>query len=72
MKLQLIVFFIDYGDLKIYKCGKSGGLLFEDDGWIPIFEDGFDDDAGRVACRQLGYGPYSGLLTYEVQRYIAS
>ena len=58
--------------MKIYEGGKSGGLLFEDDGRIPICEDGFDDDAGRVACRQLRYGPYSGLLTYEVHRYIAS
>ena len=55
--------------MKIYEGGKSGGLLFDDGGWIPICEDKFDDNAGRVACRQLGYGPYSGLLSYEVQRY---
>ena len=67
MKLQ--VFSTDYGDLKIYKGGKSGGLLFEDEDWIPICENGFDDNAGVVACRQLGYESYSGLLSYEVQKY---
>ena len=50
--------------MKIYEGGNSGELLFEDGDWIPICR--MDKDAGVVACRQLGYGSFGGLLSYEV------
>ena len=36
--------------------------------WIPICRNGFDDNAGDVACRQLGHERSSELSTYEVLR----
>ena len=45
--------FIAYGDLNIT---NSSRLLF-DNGyeWGIVCTNGFDDNAGDVACRQLGY-----------------
>ena len=48
---------VDYGDLRIYGGGDSGRLEFRlDNGtWGTVCNEGFDDDAGDVACIQLGY-----------------
>jgi len=48
---------IDYGSLRITGGGDSGRLEFQDaDGvWGTVCGHGFGDDAGDVACRQLGY-----------------
>ena len=49
--------FIAFGDLRIYEGGDSGQLQIQnsDGQWGAICDTGFDDDAGDVACRQLGY-----------------
>ncbi|XP_065916105.1 macrophage scavenger receptor types I and II-like [Dysidea avara] len=49
--------FASYGDLRIYGGGDSGRLEFRlDNGtWGTVCNEGFDDDAGDVACIQLGY-----------------
>ena len=46
-----------YGDLRIVGGGDSGQLQFYsiDGYWGAICGYGFDDNAGDVACRQLGY-----------------
>ena len=52
-----------YGDLRINGGGKSGQLEFYYYGWGAVCKDGFDDDAGDVACRQLGYVRSSDVYT---------
>ena len=55
-----------YGDLRINGGGKSGQLEFNRIGyWGAVCSDGFDDDAGDVACRQLGYLRSSDVYVYE-------
>ncbi|XP_065913381.1 galectin-3-binding protein A-like [Dysidea avara] len=47
----------NYGSLRITDGGDSGRLEFQDaDGvWGTVCGNGFGEDAGDVACRQLGY-----------------
>ena len=33
--------------------------------WGSVCTNGFGDDAGNVACRQLGYGKYNNVYTYS-------
>jgi len=59
-----MVVLIGFGDLRIYGGGDSGRLEFQlDNGtWGTVCDDGFDDDAGDVACEQLGYRRSSDIL----------
>ena len=41
-----------------------------DGDWIPICRNGFDDNAGDVACKQLGYKQSDELSTYQIIRYV--
>ena len=65
--------FTEYGDLRLTEGGSDsdGALEFDtgDRDWTPICKSGFDNDAGDVACKQLGYKQSSDLTTYEVIRY---
>ena len=56
---------LEYGDLRINGGGKSGRLEIQDDDerWGTICNKGFDDDAGDVACSQLGYSRSSDVYT---------
>ena len=49
---------IDYGDLQISGGGNFGRLEFkqQDGQWGTVCNQGFDDNAAGVACKQLGYG----------------
>ena len=62
--------FIAYGDLRINGGGKDGRLEFQDrsGNWRTICTNGFDDDAGDVACDQLGYVQSSDV--YYSSRYM--
>jgi len=62
---------IAYGDLRINGGGDDGRLEFQDSSgyWRTICTDGFDDDAGDVACQQLGYVQSSDVYTYS-SRYM--
>lgn len=55
-----------FADVRITEGGNSGRLEFQDsDGnWGTVCRDGFDDDAGDVACDQLGYLGASDVSTY--------
>ena len=46
--------------------GDSGELLFEEYeyNWNTVCAMGFDDNAGDVACRQLGYQRSTDVYTY--------
>ena len=59
---------VGYGDLLISGGGSSGRLQFRqyDGTWGYVCSRGFDNDAARVACRQLGYtyGNYSSDYSY--------
>ena len=55
---------IGYGDLRISGGGRSGRLEFLDGTWGSVCTTGFDDDAGDVACRQLGYVRSTDVYTY--------
>ena len=57
-----------YGDLRIIGGTESGQLEFYRYRWGIICKDGFDDDAGDVACRQLGYARSSDV--YVVEQYV--
>ena len=63
-----ILISIDNGDLQISGGDKSGQLQFDrgsgDWGTGAVCKDGFDDYAGDVACRQLGYAQSSDVYTY--------
>ena len=63
---------LEYGDLRISGGGKSGRLEIQDEAgrWGTICSRGFDDDAGDVACSQLGYGVSSRV--YTDNEYVAS
>ena len=54
---SIISLSIDYGDIRIVGGTDSGPLEFDRGyyDWGVICKDGFNDDAGDVACRQLGY-----------------
>ena len=58
---NLIVLFLiivkEYGDLRINGSGRAGKLQFQDDhgNWSSLCITGFNDYAGDVACKQLGY-----------------
>ena len=64
---NIYIFSVAYGDLRIREGSDSGLLEFDaaNDGWLPICRDGFDNDAGDVACRQLGYVEASDVYTYS-------
>ena len=69
--LQLLLVWlctVGYGDLWISGGGSSGILQFRryDGTWGYVCSNGFDNDAARVACRQLGYthGDYSTVYSY--------
>ena len=54
-----------YGDLRISSGGKSGQLEFYNgSNWGAICTNGFNDDAGDVACKQLGYRGSSDVYNY--------
>ena len=61
-----ILISIDNGDLQISGGGKSGQLQFNRGSvdWDAVCKDGFDDNAGDVACRQLGCAQSSDVYTY--------
>ena len=56
-----------YGDLRINGDGDSGRLEFKrsDGSWGTVCDDGFDNDAGDVACRQLGYKRLGSVNKYD-------
>ena len=56
-----------YGDVRIVGGGSSGQLQFDtgSNNWGAICKKGFDDDAGNVACKQLGYARSSDVYTYS-------
>ena len=56
----------DLADVRIYEGGDSGRLDFQlDDGrWGTVCKSGFDDNAGDVACDQLGYLRVDDVYTY--------
>ena len=55
----------DYGELQISSRGKSGPLEFYNgSNWGAICTNGFNDDAGDVACKQLGYRGSSVVYDY--------
>ena len=58
---------IAYGDLRIRGGTESGQLEFDSGygDWGAVCKDGFDDDAGDVACRQLGYVRADDVYTYD-------
>ena len=51
--------------MRISGGGKSGRLEIQnrDGSWGTICSSGFDDDAGDVACSQLGYDESSRVYT---------
>ena len=55
--------YVGFGNLQISGGGSSGVLEFElyNDTWGYVCATGFNSNAARVACRQLGYayGYYS-------------
>jgi len=55
-----------YGDLRINGGGDDGRLEFRVSysDWRTICTNGFDDDAGDVACQQLGYVQSKDVYTY--------
>ena len=54
----------DYGVLRISSEGKFGQLEFYNgSNWGAVCTNGFNDDAGDVACRQLGYGRSSNIYS---------
>ena len=63
----IICGFVGYGDLRISGGGSSGRLQFRlDDGtWGYVCSRGFDSDAARVACRQLGYASGTDYYRYR-------
>ena len=70
MKVQHVSMFsliIAYGDLRISGGTDSGQLEFDSGygDWGAICTSGFNDDAGDVACRQLGYIQSSDVYTYS-------
>jgi len=52
-----LIFYTEYGDIKIKGGGDSGTLEFQqnDGTWGTVCVDGFDANAATVACKQLGY-----------------
>ena len=55
-------------NVRISGGGSSGKLLFQHycsygDSWYTVCRDGFDDNAGDVACHQLGYAKASNVYT---------
>ena len=72
IQLKITLFFLEYGDLRLVEGDDrySGALEFNtgDGDWIPICESGFNDDAGDVACKQLGFKESDDLTTYDVIR----
>ena len=56
---------LEYGDLRISGGGSSGRLEIQDRSgrWGTICDSGFDDNAGDVACSQLGYDRSSDVYT---------
>ena len=58
---------LEYSDLRISGGGNSGRLEIQDEAgrWGTICSRGFDDDAGGVACSQLGYHRSSRVYTDE-------
>ena len=63
----VIVFIANYGDLRIVGGCDSGQLQFDtgSNNWGAICTTGFDDEAGDVACRQLGYVRPTDVYTYS-------
>ena len=50
--------------------GRSGVLEFSTGGdWILVCTHGFDDSAGHVACRQLGFAQSSDVFTSHNYTY---
>ena len=68
------MWFVGYGDLRISGGGSSGRLQFRlDDGtWGYVCSRGFDSDAARVACRQLGYASGTDYYRYRKVNNIVS
>ena len=64
--IQFLVFSIAFGDVRISEGHRSGRLEFQnDDGnWGTVCRGGFNNDAGDVACRQLGYVGSSDVYSY--------
>ena len=62
----IISFSIALGDIHITEGGSHGRLEFQDDdgSWGTVCKDGFNDDAGDVACDQLGYIRATDVYTY--------
>ena len=58
---------IAQGDIQINGSGNSGLLQFDKgyDDWGAICEYGFYDDAGSLACAQLGYEGFTDVFTYS-------
>ena len=64
--VQFLVFSIAFGDVRINDGGSSGRLEFQIDNgkWGTVCRSGFNNDAGDVACRQLGYVQSSDVYSY--------
>ena len=65
--MVIISSYVAFGDLRISGGGKSGRLEFRrsSGSWVSVCRYGFDDDAGDVACRQLGYIQSTDVYTYD-------
>ena len=65
-QLWWYLFSVGYGDIRIGE-GDYGELMFEDrdDNWKAVCNNGFDDNAGDVACKQLGFKRSTGVYVYS-------
>ena len=64
-RMGLLLLIAYYGNIRISGGGDDGQLEFYDGRWGAVCTDGFDDDAGDVACKQLGYLQSSNVYTYS-------
>ena len=56
---------VKHGAIRIVGSSRSGKLQFYNGReWGSVCINGFDDDAGDVACRQLGYLRSSDVYIY--------
>ena len=62
---------VGFGDLRIAGGGRSGTLEFRQNNgtWGYVCNSGFDNNAARVACRQLGYNTSGSYRTDFYNNY---
>ena len=71
--VTIFIFYAAFGNLRISGGGSSGKLEFQnhDNSWGAVCLDGFDDDAGDVACAQLNHGRSQDIYSYTAEYVIA-